>query len=179
MARRPGESIQYWLRGAVPNPAIMQVSHLRRKEIMTAKKILFCTDFSHVSDAALPLATSLAHNRGASLVILHVHEPPLPSAYAVLSGVIEPDRDALKRVLQRVASADPTVRCTHELAFGDPATEIVRVAEQEGVDMIVIGSHGRTGLPRMLMGSVAEKVLRRARCPIVIFKQANKVESAD
>ena len=139
---------------------------------MSAKRILFCTDFSRLSDAALPLASSIARERGAALIILHIQEPPTVYAAGELYyGPIKPDEDTLKQMLHRVTPADPAVSCTHQMIIGDPATEIVRVAQEEGVDMIVMSTHGRTGLARVLMGSVAEKVVRRAHCPVVVFKQ--------
>jgi len=91
-------------------------------------------------------------------------------------GPIESDKNALEQILRRVKPADPTVSCTHKLASGDPASEIVRVAKDEGVNMIVMSSHGRTGLSRMLMGSVAEKVVRRAPCAVVTFKQPQEAD---
>ena len=89
-------------------------------------------------------------------------------------GPIEPDKKCLEMMLHRVKPADSAVSCSHQMVFGDPATEIVRVAKAERADMIVMSTHGRTGLSRVLMGSVAEKVVRRAPCPVVIFKQANE-----
>jgi nucleotide-binding universal stress UspA family protein len=139
---------------------------------MPAKKILFCTDFSRLSDAALPLATSLARDQKGALIVVHVQEPPAVYAAGELYyGPLEPDKEALQELLHRVTPADPAVVCTHQMVFGDPAMEIVRVAKDEGVGMIVMSSHGRTGLARVLMGSVAEKVVRRAHCPVVIFKE--------
>ncbi len=139
---------------------------------MPSKKILFCTDFSRLSDAALPLATSLARDRNDALIVAHVQEPPTVYAAGELYyGPLEPNKETLQELLHRVTPADTTVICTHQMAFGDPATEIVRLAQEEGVEMIVMSSHGRTGLARVLMGSVAEKVIRRAHCPVVIFKE--------
>ena len=59
----------------------------------------------------------------------------------------------------------------HRLVTGDPASSIVNLAEMEGADLIVMGTHGRTGFSRLLMGSVAELVVRRAKCPVLTFKQ--------
>ena len=80
-------------------------------------------------------------------------------------------------MLTRVKPEDPMVEFKHQLAFGDPAKEITRIAAEERVEMIVMSSHGRTGLARVVMGSVAEKVVRRANCPVVVFKQAEKGET--
>jgi universal stress protein A len=139
---------------------------------MKAKKILFPTDFSHASDAGLPLASSLARDTGATLVILHVEEPPLAYGGGELYyGIPEPNTEALQKMLADVKPADPKVPYVHRMVTGDPATEIVRVAEEEQADIIVVGTHGRTGLTRLLMGSVAEQVIRRASCPVLTFKE--------
>jgi universal stress protein A len=138
---------------------------------MKAKKILFPTDFSHASDAGLPQAASLARDMGATLVILHVEEPPLAYGGGELYyGIPEPNTEALNQMLAKVKPADPNVPYVHRMVTGDPATEIVRVAQEEGVDLIVLGTHGRTGLTRLLMGSVAENVVRRAPCPVLTYR---------
>jgi nucleotide-binding universal stress UspA family protein len=139
---------------------------------MQLKKILFPTDFSHASDAGLPLATVLARDTGATLVILHVEEPPLAYGGGELYyGIPEPNTEALQKMLAAVKPTDPKVAYAHRMVTGDPATEIVRVAEEEGADIIVVGTHGRTGLTRLLMGSVAEQVIRHSACPVLTFKE--------
>ncbi len=138
---------------------------------MQAKKILFPTDFSHASDSGLPLATSMARDTGATLVILHVEEPPMAYGGGELYyGIPEPNTDALKSMLSNVRPLDPAVPSVHRMVSGDPATEIVHIANEEKVDMIVLGTHGRTGITRLLMGSVAEQVIRRAHCPVLVYK---------
>ena len=74
-------------------------------------------------------------------------------------------------MLEKIKPSDPKVQFVHTMVTGDPATEIVRVAKDEGVDLIVMSTHGRSGLTRVLMGSVAELVVRRASCPVLTFKQ--------
>lgn len=139
---------------------------------MKAKTILFPTDFSHTGDAALELATMLARDSGASLLIVHVEEPPLAYGGGELYyGIPEPATEDLKKMLLEVKPSDPKVSYEHRLITGDPASAMVKLAEEEGVDMIVLGTHGRTGLLRLLMGSVAEAVVRRAKCPVLTFKQ--------
>lgn len=141
---------------------------------MDAKKILFPTDFSTASDAGLAHAASLARESGARLLILHVEEPPMAYGGGELYyGVPNPDNAALLKMLQDVVPTSD-VPYEHRLVVGDPASEIVRVAEEEKVDLIVLGTHGRTGLRRLLMGSVAEAVLRRAPCPVFTFKEPHK-----
>ena len=145
---------------------------------MKAKKILFPTDFSTHSDAGMKHATSLARDTGAKLIIVHVEEPP--TAYGggeMYYGIPEPDTDALQRMLEAVVPTSPEVPYEHRLIIGDPATEIVRLANDEHVDMIVMGTHGRTGLSRLLMGSVAEAVVRRSDCPVFTFKQPHTVKA--
>ena len=103
---------------------------------------------------------------------MHVEEPPLAYGGGELYyGIPEPNTAALRTMLEKVRPHDPTVKCVHRMETGDPAAEIVRVADEEGVDLIVMSTHGRTGLTRMLMGSVAELVVRRASCPVMTFKQ--------
>ncbi len=139
---------------------------------MNAKKILFPTDFSTCSDAGLAHATALARDTGATLLIAHVAEPP--AAYGggeMYYGVPEPDTRALAKMLEAVVPTDSKVPYEHRLLTGDPAHEIVELAKDQRVDMIVIGTHGRTGLRRLLMGSVAEAIVRRATCPVFTFKE--------
>ena len=146
---------------------------------MMAKKILVPTDFSTTTKAAMQLATSLARDSGAALVILHVEEPPM--AYGggeFYYGIQEPDQDELLRMLHEFVPADPAVPYVHRSVTGDPAHTIVRVAEEEDVDMIVMASHGRTGLTRLLMGSVAEVVVRHAKCPVLTVKQPATTNAA-
>jgi nucleotide-binding universal stress UspA family protein len=140
---------------------------------MNAAKILFPTDFSTLGQTALEMATALAKQRGAKLVIAHVEEPPLAYGGGELYyGINEPDRQELQRMLSEVLPTDPAVGYEHRLMIGTPATAIVHLAEQEHVDMIVMPTHGRTGLFRLLMGSVAEEVVRKAKCPVLTVKSA-------
>lgn len=138
---------------------------------MKAKKILFPTDFSTSSDAPLAYATALARDSGATLLIVHVEEPPL--AYGggeMYYGAPEPDFAGLERMLANVRPTDPAVPCERRLLTGSPAQTIVELATAEKVDLIVLGTHGRTGLRRLLMGSVAEAVIHAAPCPVLIYR---------
>jgi len=133
--------------------------------------ILHPTDFSDRSAHALRLACSLARDYGARLVVLHVAEPP-PPPYE--QGVMLPtsvDLDEERADLERLAVPDDDViRVERRFEKGDPATVTLRVADEVRADLIVMGTHGRTGLSRLLMGSVAEQVVRRARCPVLTVK---------
>jgi nucleotide-binding universal stress UspA family protein len=140
---------------------------------MSATKILFPTDFSTMGQAALELATSLARERDAKLVIVHVEEPPMAYGGGELYyGIEEPNREQLQKMLSEVLPTDPAVGYEHRLVIGSPATAIVYLAERENVAMIVMPTHGRTGLTRVLMGSVAEEVVRKAKCPVLTVKAA-------
>ena len=140
---------------------------------MNASKIIFPTDFSTIGQTALEMATSLARDRGAKLLIVHVEEPPMAYGGGELYyGIQEPDQDDLRRMLTAVVPTDPDVGYEHRLIIGNPATAIVHVAEQEHADMIVMSTHGRTGIGRLLMGSVAEEVVRKAKCPVLTVKAA-------
>lgn len=139
----------------------------------TPKKVLLATDFSEHSNAARQFATVLARDSGATLLIAHVIEPPPHSADAGFGGykVVAEDEATVERQLLDVVQTDPKVDWSHKLLHGAPAQEIVKYAAEEGADMIVIGSHGRRGLMRMLLGSVAENIVRSAKCPVLTIKQ--------
>ena len=125
------------------------------------------------SDAALSHAETLAKQSGARLVIVHVEEPPLAYGGGELYyGLPEPNSERIQKMLEDVRPRDPAVPFEHQLTMGDPAGEVVRIAGDEGCEMIVMGTHGRTGLTRLLMGSVAEQIVRRAPCPVLIYREA-------
>jgi nucleotide-binding universal stress UspA family protein len=139
---------------------------------MALKTIVFPTDFSHASDATLVHAEALAKQSAARLLIVHVEEPPLAYGGGELYyGLPEPSSDRILKMLEDVKPADPKVPFAHRLTMGDPAGEIVRIAADEGAEMIVLGTHGRTGMTRLLMGSVAEAIVRRAPCPVLVYRE--------
>jgi nucleotide-binding universal stress UspA family protein len=77
-------------------------------------------------------------------------------------------------MLEAVKPVDPIVPFEQRLAMGDPAAEICRIAADEGAKLIVLGTHGRGGLLRLLMGSVAESILRRAPCPVLVYREPGR-----
>jgi predicted phosphoribosyltransferase/nucleotide-binding universal stress UspA family protein len=137
------------------------------------RTILHPTDFSESSRAAFALACSLARDHGGRLVVLHVLEVPVA---AYLGGVLVPEPEAeLKTVwakLRELRPDDPAIEVEHRLLEGEPAAEILGLAEEIDCDLIVMGTHGRTGLTRLALGSVAETVLRKAPCPVLTIKVA-------
>jgi nucleotide-binding universal stress UspA family protein len=146
---------------------------------MKAQKILYPTDFSEAGRPALAMATSLARDTGATLIVAHVEEPPM--AYGggeMYYGVDQVDHEELRKSLAAVVPTDPSVPCVHKLLIGDPAEAILQLAESDHVDLIVMGTHGRRGLTRLLMGSVAEAVVRRAKCPVLTVKEPAEASAA-
>jgi nucleotide-binding universal stress UspA family protein len=137
-------------------------------------RILFATDFSPASETALEYATALARDSGALLIIAHVEEMPMPYAGGEMYfAQPEYPNPEVRRMLEAVVPPDKSVKFEHRLVMGVAADDIVRVADEEKAELIVIGTHGRTGLMRVLMGSVAESVMRYAKCPVLTVKQAN------
>jgi nucleotide-binding universal stress UspA family protein len=137
--------------------------------------ILYATDFSENAEPAFDLASALAAEGCGKLVVLHVERPPLTTLGGT-AGVppIAPEydrRDAWEK-LQRFQPTRPGITVEHRLEFGDPKVVILQIAREIAADLIVLGSHGRTGLRRLLMGSVAESVVRKASCPVLTVRTA-------
>jgi nucleotide-binding universal stress UspA family protein len=143
--------------------------------MLRIQTILNATDFSPQADHALRLACALARDYKAGVIVTHVRDLQMAAygEFAAFPISPEEDRSALEEKLAEVKRAHPeVVRCI--LAEGDPAGEIVALAKSEHCDVIVLGTHGRTGLGRLLMGSVAEQVVRRAPCPVLTMKMPVK-----
>jgi nucleotide-binding universal stress UspA family protein len=144
---------------------------------MSCRKILVATDFSPASKEALRYASALARQWNAKLLIVHVEEPPVVmNEHWVMPDNFYPNPE-IRRMLEAVAPTDHDVDHEHRLVLGIAAEEIPKLAEDEHADLIVIGTHGRTGVSRILIGSVAEAVVRRAKCPVLTLK-ASSVQQA-
>jgi nucleotide-binding universal stress UspA family protein len=146
-----------------------------RTPVMNVKQILFPTDFSASSDAAWNYASSLAAESGARLHILHVGNES--TAYLAGYSGFGAGPDLAEQIARenraRLDQVKPTVaRVEFQLQYlsGTAEHEILTYAKREHIDLIVIGSHGRTGLSRLLLGSVAEAVVRSAECPVLTVK---------
>jgi nucleotide-binding universal stress UspA family protein len=137
---------------------------------MQTRKILFPTDLGEVSPEALDMATGMARDRGATLLILHVGQSIPIAAGESYFCMAEPNVDRLLGELQHIRPTDPSVPCEHRVETGDTIAAIIHVAKQEDCELIVMATHGRQGLSRFFMGSVAEEVLRRAPCPVLTVK---------
>ena len=131
--------------------------------------ILHPTDFSDHSRAAFDVACSIARDSGADLLVVHVVPPPV-SIDEVADSRRDGYRDRLRDELHALRPADPKPGVGHLLLDGDPAEVIVETAAAQGADLVVLGTHGRTGVGRLLMGSVAEQVLRKATRPVLTVK---------
>jgi nucleotide-binding universal stress UspA family protein len=139
---------------------------------MQLEKIMVPVDFSPSDEPALRYATSLARDGGATLLIVHAEEPPMAygaGEFYVGAADIETS-DAIAARLEAILPPDTAVPYTHRLLTGEPAHQIVTLASEEHVDLIVMGTHGRSGLMRLLMGSVAESVVRLAPCPVFTLR---------
>jgi universal stress protein A len=141
--------------------------------MQTLRKILVPTDFSVQSEHAFEMACSLARESGAEITVMHV--VPLP---AVIYGPPpESYLSHLQEALEQIQARDPNISVQHHLVEGDAARAILREAREMDCDAIVMGTHGRTGLSRLLLGSVAEEVVRKARCSVVVVRAAASIHS--
>jgi nucleotide-binding universal stress UspA family protein len=150
-------------------------------------RVLVPTDFSGLSGAALEYGQALAERCGASLHVLHVVEDPFLVG-ATSSEIYVPDVPALRAELvteaeARLASLLPggvrdRLRVTTEVRVGKAAAVIIEVAEEQRCDLIVMGTHGRTGVAHLFLGSVAEKVVRTAPCPVVTIRSDTAAREA-
>ncbi|MHB1423800.1 MAG: universal stress protein [Gemmataceae bacterium] len=133
------------------------------------KKILYPTDFSSYSNQAYFHAIALAENHNASLTVLFVYNPDNTTTPGSQGDEIA-DRGYWQGQLEQIRPVDTSIAVTHVLLEGDPATEIVRYGRDAGIDLIVMGTHGRTGVERLVLGSVAEKVLGAASSSVLVVK---------
>jgi len=141
--------------------------------MLPIKTILHPTDFSGPSEYAFQVACSLARDYEAKLVVLHVEMPPVTIGEVISSMEPEEYKQKLWAEFHRLEASEPGIRDLRvETKFveGNPAKEILRAANQIKPELIVMGTHGRTGLGRLLMGSVAEEVVRKSPIPVLTVK---------
>jgi nucleotide-binding universal stress UspA family protein len=152
-------------------PVLALRSGARLRDSAEIRVIVHPTDFSASSDAALQVARSLARDLGARLVLLHVAPFPVVGQVGMMPAVDAGyESDALEAARGRVDGPDLKYPVETWFCRGQAPDEIVRVAREVGCDLIVMGTHGRTGLGRLLMGNTAESVLPEANCPVIILK---------
>ena len=142
--------------------------------MIALRKILFPTDFSEPSDHALEYALSLAMEYEATLMLLHVIEEFHYSAYyedlnappeRIYAEVLKEAEERMERLVFEEMKGKVAVE--QVIRRGEPFSEVVQAAREEEVDLIVMGTHGKTGLSHALMGSTAERVVRLAPCPVL------------
>jgi nucleotide-binding universal stress UspA family protein len=144
---------------------------------MEWKKICCPVDFSESSRHALDEAIDLARRLGAELIVAHVQVPLAPAATDVLVSsreILKAEGAEEARELDswRTYAQERLNAPVHaSVLAGDAAGEIAKLAADEGVDLIVIGTHGRTGFRRLVLGSVAERVVRLAPCPVLVVRR--------
>jgi nucleotide-binding universal stress UspA family protein len=133
----------------------------------TFKNILHPTDFSDNSQSAFEMACILAKDQNASLILLHVVTNPVP-----VSPMLNTPTPEEAKAIQRPWPEPPvpSLRMERRLVQGDAAEQIVVTAIALKCDLIVMDTHGRTGLRHLLTGSVAEQVMRNAPCPVMVVK---------
>lgn len=139
-------------------------------------RILVPIDFSVYSYAALDFASQMGKSLGAELTILHVDDTTDAAEFARVAGTQEAGLHESKiwKQLKEYVPTDPGIKYSHKLVLGEPDEQIAHYLNSKHYDFIVIGTHGRTGFQRAVMGSVAEKVVRDADCPVITVKPSNK-----
>jgi nucleotide-binding universal stress UspA family protein len=158
------------------------------KSELRLQKIVLPTDFSGCANYALPYAASIARATGATIICVHVVEPVVPAVG--YTGLAEPMpiadisdqlEDSAERQLPKLAECEECegLKIEEVIVHGDAAAEIVRVAEEHDADLVVISSHGRTGLGRIIFGSTAEAVVRHATCPVLVVKPPPEEETEE
>jgi len=154
--------------------------HLHTSQRMKIDKILAATDFSETSEEAVKTAVAMGARLHAPVTVVHVYALPtypiMPSGEMfvigpeVAAGYLHGMAEQLKKLEARIADAGVRYRSVE----GNPAETLVQIARDEGYDLIVMGTHGRTGLDRFLVGSVAERVVRTATVPVLTIRHAEK-----
>lgn len=150
------------------------------------KKICCAVDFGDPSRVALEQAAALAQRFAAELTLVHVLALPPPSVSEVLvtttSTVTDEQARHEEEMLARWRTdAEALARrpVQARLLPGDPAAEVLRIVREERCDLVVVGTHGRTGLPRLVLGSVAERIARRSPCPVLVVHDRSVLEQRD
>lgn len=136
------------------------------------KKVLVPTDFSEPSVEAIQTARELVEN-DADLTVLYVLEPLEYAAPASLFGDFDPDARKARatKFLDEFLARHELSGLTCEIVIGNPGLKITEYASEHGIKLIVMPSHGYHGLKRILLGSVAERVLRHAECPVLVLRR--------
>jgi nucleotide-binding universal stress UspA family protein len=151
---------------------------------MIIQRILLATDFSKSSSHALDYAVILAQKFSSEIILLHVVQPSPPlvtdlaySGAELLGGsaaIIRQTHDRLGALIEEISHCG--VHVTAQCREGLPYDELMALASEQSVDLIVLGTHGHTGLSHILLGSVAEKVVRHAVCPVLTVRHPDFIK---
>ena len=147
--------------------------------MIALKKILVATDFSEPSDAALAYGRELARTFGAALTLVHVVDEVMSRGYGIDGGVmlsdpqyqIQVEADARRQLNAAIEGEDRAITASARvLVSRSPASAIVSYAHESDIDLIVMGTRGRGGVAHLLMGSVSERVVQTAPCPVLTVR---------
>jgi nucleotide-binding universal stress UspA family protein len=150
---------------------------------MQIRTILVPTDFSEYAEYAFPWALQMAADWQAKLVLFHAAAPISPLAFpdsVYLPELQRLETDMLADAEKRMATfvekkGSSAVVVETRVVVGEPVSEICQAVGREQADLIIMGSHGRTGLAHVLLGSVAERVIRHASCPVLVARKPKEV----
>ena len=155
------------------------------KTLNEVHKILIAVEDSRYSDRATSYGIDLAKKLKAEIALLHVNEMPVATPYVadpmlneppiMMPEMVQAQEEASKKLLSKIAdSIDNEISVYTFHKIGNPKDEILLTADEWNADMIILGTHGRTGFDHFISGSVAEKVVRKARCPVLIIPNKDK-----
>ncbi len=154
--------------------------------VPTFNKILSATDFSEDSNLAIAYAEEIARRFSGELIVLHVDQPLPPVMVSpdmgpvmdvgAMTRIAEEQRMLAQKELDKIVNRlrDSGLKARSLLKVGSPFLEVIHTAQNEGADLIVMGTHGRTGLAHVLMGSVAERVVQKAPCPVLTIRHPDR-----
>jgi len=156
-----------------------------RRDVIEIKSILAPTDFSAHSEQAIRYACRLAERLGSELHLLHVLSEILPAGPDPLLMPVMPAqfyKENEVRAQETLEKAlDPSwgkpAAVINAVRWGSPVESIVSYVVDHGVDLIIIATHGRTGLSHLLLGSVAERIVREAPCPVLTIRNRSKIQN--
>ena len=150
------------------------------------KKIVCPVDFSEPSDAALNSAVELAEHFSAEIILCHAIneiDPTPPPSYTLTHHLMDQIPQIMDQMTENAHKAmqdqiknhvEKRISADHRVVIGDPAKSIVKLAEEEQADLIIMATHGRSGIKGLFFGSVAEKVVRSAICPVLTMRYRDK-----
>jgi nucleotide-binding universal stress UspA family protein len=157
-----------------------------RRGVANFTKIVAATDFSEDSTLALTYAEEIARRFGSEMILLHVDQalPPVMVSPEIgpvmdvgaMTRIAEEQRMMAQKELDKIVNRlrEAGLKARSMLKVGSPFLEIIHVARAENADLIVMGTHGRTGIAHVLMGSVAERVVQKAHCPVLTIRHPDR-----